>query len=147
MFDAIKAKRVYATDINPAAIKNIRLNAAQNGLTKKIIPLRTNIFPQTKILFDLITINPPYTDYQAADTVEKAVFDRDHKTLEYFLKNAKRFLKPNGKIMISWANFADFKLLEKALKKYGYNFKIAGRTESLPRVYQVYELKIKQKVR
>ncbi|MFA6215660.1 MAG: methyltransferase [Patescibacteria group bacterium] len=140
IFAARLAAKVTATDINPAAIINILENAKINNLKNKIIPLKTNLFPKRHRKFDVITINPPYTDYHALDIVEKSVFDLNHKTLIYFFKKAKNYLEPGGRIYLSWANFADFKLIENLFKKFNYHFQIIAEQKSGPRIYRIYEL-------
>lgn len=62
-----------ATDINPAAIANARLNAAQNRLT-----LHAAVMDQLTALrpdrFDLIVITPPYYPRQPMGMAERAWF-------------------------------------------------------------------------
>lgn len=62
-----------ATDINPAAIANARLNAARNGLA-----LPVTVMDQMTALppagFDLIVITPPYYPRQPESMAERAWF-------------------------------------------------------------------------
>lgn len=60
-----------ATDINPAAIENAKLNAERNNVKVTVIQsdLFENIAPNP---FDLIVINPPYYPKDPKDIAEKA---------------------------------------------------------------------------
>jgi len=105
------------------------------------IIIQSDIFPKSKIKFDIILINPPYTDKKAKDVVEKTVWDEGHKTVNKFFQSAKQFLKENGKIYLSWANFADLSFIENLAKKAGYEIKRVAKATKNNRVYIIYEIK------
>lgn len=137
------ASKVYSCDINPYAVANIKLNVKKHKLEKKVKVFRTNLFPETKRLFDVIVANPPYTDCKPKNIVEKSVWDPEHKTLKNLLKEAKKYLKPNGRVYLSWANFADFDLFEKLTKYYKYHYREIAKDKdpSDNRIeYRIYEL-------
>jgi len=73
IFAAKQNARVTATDINFAAIKNIKLNAEMNSVELNIIhsDLFDSILQQT---FDFIIINPPYFPKDPIDEKEYAWF-------------------------------------------------------------------------
>ena len=129
------AESIEATDINPDAIKLAKENAALNSI-KNISFFLTNLFPQKNKKYDLIVANLPYTNHPANNIVEKSVWDENHETLKEFLENVENYLKPSGRIFLSWANFADFNLLENLLEKNNFNFKIVA--EELP--YRIYSI-------
>lgn len=61
IFSAQKAREVVAVDINPRAIEFAELNAALNGVSKKISFRIGDLFEPVKgEVFDLITVNPPF---------------------------------------------------------------------------------------
>jgi methylase of polypeptide subunit release factors len=137
------AGKVYSCDINPYAVANIKLNVRKHNLGKIVKVFRANLFPEGKTYFDVIVSNPPYTDHKSKDIVEKSVWDEKHKTLKHLLKDAPKYLKPEGKMYISWANFADFGLFEKLARVYKYHYrKIASRKDPADsRIeYRVYKL-------
>lgn len=141
------ASKVYSCDINPYAVTNIELNVKKHKLEKKVKIFRTNLFPKTKMLFDVITANPPYTDHKSKNIVEKSVWDSEHKTLRNLLREAKNYLKPNGRIYLSWANFADFNLFENLAKHYKYVCKTIAKCKdpSDKRIeYKIFELIFKR---
>lgn len=141
IFAGDKAKKIIATDISKYAIKNIRENVKLHNLEDKVTVIQSDIFPKSKIKFDIILINPPYTDKKAKDVVEKTVWDEGHKTVNKFFQSAKQFLKENGKIYLSWANFADLSFIENLAKKAGYEIKRVAKATKNNRVYIIYEIK------
>ena len=139
LFIADKAHKIIATDINSYAIKNIKANIEKFNL-KNIEVIKTDLFPKNKEKYDVIIINPPYSDFKANDFTEKSMWDKNHKTTKKFLQNAKTYLKENGKIFLSWANFADFNFIENEINKNNYNFKIINECEDKYRVFRIYEI-------
>ena len=140
LFLAFTAQEVIATDINPDAIKNIEENSRLYHLTHKLKAIQTDIFPEKQEEFDLIVINPPYSDHEAKDVVEKALWDKDHKSLHKFFKEARNYLAKNGRIYSTWANFADFDLFITLVKKYNYFLKQINETVNDTKIYRVYEI-------
>lgn len=140
IFAANMAKKVIAIDTSEFAVKNIQENIKHHKLQDKVTAIRGNIFPGFEIKFDKIVINPPYTDNFAEDVVDRSVWDQDHKTVIYFLINAKKYLAQSGKIYLSWANFADFDFIEEQMTKYGYKYTILSESPASERMYRIYEL-------
>ncbi len=75
---------VSASDVNPAAIENVRFNAQRNNVS--ITLLHSDLFddiPATQV-FDIIIINPPYYPKNPVNDYEKAWYcGEDHS---YFKK-------------------------------------------------------------
>ncbi|MFZ1688004.1 MAG: class I SAM-dependent methyltransferase [Flavobacteriales bacterium] len=69
---ARKGASVTASDINPQAIENVKLNAERNGL--KLAAVLSDLFAALPQHFDVIAINPPYYKYDAKSDAEKAFF-------------------------------------------------------------------------
>lgn len=112
IYIAHRAKKVHATDINKHAVDNIKDNVKLHNLDSKIEVFHADLFPNLNIKYDVIVINPPYTDNKAASVVEKCVWDENHSTVIQFFKDAKKHLKKEGRIYLSWGNFADFTFIE-----------------------------------
>ncbi|MCP5004364.1 MAG: methyltransferase [Planctomycetes bacterium] len=82
-FACDNAKHVTATDINPISVDNIVLNAKINALEYKLTAIKTDLFPSdTSSKYDVIIINPPYTNHPTKDIVEKSVWDKNHSTIK-----------------------------------------------------------------
>lgn len=136
-----KAKIVYATDINRHAVENINENIALHGLHDKVKAFEANIFPpHSDIKFDIITINPPYTNHKASDIVEKSVWDEGHKSLKYFFGNVSKYVTKNGKIYLGWADFADIKVISSLCQRHHLKEKIIGETNDDKSLFVVFEI-------
>ena len=92
----INKKNITAADINPKAVKLAK--------QKTFNAIKTNLFKKIKDKFDLITFNAPYLpldkrepkDSQLATTGGKCGDEISIK----FLKQAKKHLNKNGKILL-----------------------------------------------
>jgi len=135
---ANKVKEIHCTDISPYSIKNINANAKKFNLNINFY--QCNLFPPINKKYDVIIINPPYTDNLTKNVVEQAFWDKDHKVINDFLINAKKYLTQNGKIYLSWADFADFDLIENLFTKYIYKYKEIAKSEYKGNLYKIYEL-------
>ncbi len=141
IFLALNSKEVVATDINPDAIKNIEANIKLYNLENKMKALHADIFPNINKKFDIIALNPPYSDFEANDVVEKALWDKDHKSLHTFFKEARNYLTLKGTIYSTWANFADFDFFIDLVKKYNYTIKQINEITKDMKIYRVFEIK------
>lgn len=112
-----KIKDVLAVDINPEAVKLLK----QKGITAKI----SDLFSNVKGKFDLIIFNSPYLPRDGREPEDSALTTtggkKGHETIEKFLRQAKKFLKKDGKILLVCSSLTGD--VEKLFKKHGYNFK------------------------
>ncbi len=141
LFAAAYAKKVIATDINPDAIKNIQANIIQWDITQKMQAAQTDIFPLTQERFDVIIANPPYTNHPATNIIEQAFWDQDHQMVRRFLRDAYKHLTTNGRIYLSWANFADFTFIEELIHTHHYTIINCAEQKKEEKIYRVYELR------
>jgi methylase of polypeptide subunit release factors len=133
---------VTATDINPGSIANIELNAKINHFENKLTVIKADLFPSdTNSKYDVITINPPYTNHPAKDIVEKSVWDKDHLTIKKFLRLVKNYLMKDGVIYLGWADFADFNFIEDLLEQHNFNYQIKAKKSDGVSLFTVYEIK------
>lgn len=130
---------VLAVDKNPYAVKNIRENAQAHRLEHKITALQADIFPK-RGTFDLIIINPPYSDQTARDEIEASMWDKDHATVKKFFERARNYLTTHGSLYTSWANFADFTFLEDLMEKEGYCFSSIAEKTKENKTYKIYQV-------
>lgn len=135
------AKSVIGTDINPSALENARLNQQQLKLdTVRFV--KGDPFPETVDLFDVITINPPYTDAPAPDLAARCFWDEGNQVIRSFFARLHEFLEPHGSAYLTWSSFADQKLLSELAQKQGYRlFERASRAGKSGFTYSVYQVK------
>lgn len=100
---AEKARKVLAVDINPYAIETAKKNAETNKI-KNIEFRKSNLFSKIteKEKFDLIIFNPPYLPTNEKDLLGKswAGGKKGTETINKFIKQAPKHLKPKGRIML-----------------------------------------------
>lgn len=143
----------YATDVNPIAVKNARLNLDKYGIPA-IKTLKSDLFfniPPTEV-FDLIMFNRPfwdsYDEKEMKHIAELGFSDPTGKLLPRFLKEAKSRLTKKGVILLSAAEWEQLPKVERMFEKFGYSYKMLGKLASRRdkrRIYRVYELRLKTK--
>jgi len=107
---AKKGCSVTAVDINPAAITLAKGNAKKEGVEMSFVV--SNLFDNIKSKFDLILFNPPYVPTGPGEKrdMESAAWDGGKDGLVViteFLKRAKGFLRPGGRILLLVASNSD----------------------------------------
>ncbi|MDD1371756.1 peptide chain release factor N(5)-glutamine methyltransferase [Metamycoplasma hyosynoviae] len=112
---------VTLVDNSVQAIKQTKKNAKINNLEVKVI--KSNWFSKIKNQqFDLIVSNPPYLDLEKTNEIyspslkwepKKALFAKNSgfEHYETILKDAKKYLKPEGKLIFEIDPFIAQKLL------------------------------------
>lgn len=101
------AKRVVFSDISEEAVENTKDNIFKFKLTKKSKVLRGDLFEKVRSRFDLIVFNHPffgenpYKGILAAHAVMESGL-----LIQRFLKEAKRYLAPGGKILMPFLDLA-----------------------------------------
>ncbi|MDP2909403.1 MAG: methyltransferase [Nanoarchaeota archaeon] len=112
-----KTKDVLAVDINPEAVKLLK----EKGIKAKV----SNLFSNVKGKFNLIIFNPPYLPEDKREPKDSARATtggkKGYELIEKFLKQAKSFLKKEGRILMVCSSLTGD--VEKLFKKYGYKSK------------------------
>jgi release factor glutamine methyltransferase len=142
IFAAEKAKRVVAVDINPFAVKCAEDNVRLNKLGSKVKVVRSDLFSNIKGKFDLIIFNPPYLRGKPKRQIEYAWYEKDNNVINNFLKQAKKHLNKNGKILLLYSTIAEKKKLEKTIKQNGYNFRIVAKKFGLFERFFIYSISL-----
>jgi GTP cyclohydrolase II len=115
--------RLKATDINPFAAENTKLNAEQLGLSSKIEVITGDVLEGIKPspTFDSIFWALPFgfLDPGTQISLEEAqVFDPGYRAIRKFLKTAQNYLKPNGRLLIGFStDLGHATLLEELAKE------------------------------
>ncbi len=106
------AARVVAVDLNPAAVKNARLNAQHFKLDQIEVREGSLFEPVKNEKFDIIAINPPYTGKKPANLTEICFWDEDNHTTREFFQQYRQHLTPEGRAFLAWADFSSLELIE-----------------------------------
>ena len=128
------AKRVVATDINPAAVANAKYNAAM------LVPDRTLDVRQVSQkrpgafevigeseTFDIILSNPPWEDGVVAKPLDHAFYDPQFYLMETLLDGLPLHLKPGGRCLLAYGHRPAIERLQDQCKERGFAFKILDR--------------------
>jgi release factor glutamine methyltransferase len=106
---AAGAARVVATDLNPAAIDNVRENAQLMGLQERLdarlVPLRDpsawSVIGRGE-RFDVIVSNPPWEDRKPESVSEFALYDPGFLLLKSLLSGVRERLRPGGRMWLAY---------------------------------------------
>ncbi len=150
VFAALKGAKVSATDINPVAVQNARLNFEKLNLD---IPVyEGNMYeplPRDE-KFDFIFWNHPFNkgDNPDEEILLQAGFDYNYQGLEKYIKDAEKFLKKNGRLLLGTGNFADLDAIKDIARQYGYEIILIKSIRTplaiesfVDNEYQIYEMK------
>ncbi len=133
-----------AVDLHKDAVINANQNFARFKIDMKAI--ESDLFENlTEEKFDWIFVNGPYTEGEVKEPLQLAFFGAKSFLTRLFQK-ASSYLKADGKILITIAEWGELNLFEELAKKNGFSLKILGKKFSdNKRVYRLYELKQKIK--
>jgi release factor glutamine methyltransferase len=99
VFAARAGAHVIATDTNPRAVHNARLNARLNGLSDRIEAREGDLFaPVAGERFDHVLFNPPFFRGTPADEFDRAWRSRD--VPERFVDGLADHLVPDGTALV-----------------------------------------------
>jgi GTP cyclohydrolase II len=127
--------KVLATDINPDAIKNSKLNAQRLGIQDRIKILKSDVLDsiKNKVFFDKILWLLPfgYLDPGTKINLQQAqFFDPGYTSIRKFLFSCKNFLKTNGEILIGFSpELGNLSLLLEIAKEANIQFSIIAETK------------------
>ncbi len=103
---AKRAKKGIGVDINEKAVENSRQNAEKQNASN-VEFFKSDVFKNIEGDFDVIICNPPYTKHKVRDNIDRMFWDPENEMKREFFRKAGKHLKPNGRIYLGWADFAD----------------------------------------
>lgn len=106
IFLARKSHSGVGVDINALAVENSKFNAKRLGVAN-VMFLKSDVFKNVDGKFDVIVCNPPYTNHDVADDIDRMFWDPSDEMKKTFFKEVGDYLKENGRIYFGWANFGD----------------------------------------
>jgi release factor glutamine methyltransferase len=110
---------VVATDINPRAALNARLNGVQ--------VIRTDLFNGICARFNLVIFNPPYLptiDEERLNSWLNRAFDggpTGRSEIERFLRNADDILAPGGRVLMVISSLTSVDETKKMFEEHGFS--------------------------
>ncbi|MBU3964697.1 peptide chain release factor N(5)-glutamine methyltransferase [Patescibacteria group bacterium] len=127
----IPTAQVDFGEINKDFLWQIRFNIQLNGFNKnRASIIETDIFKNITKQYDYIFANPPYIAKERKAKAQKSVLKYEPKIallagkdgllyIKKFLKQAKKYLKPDGKIYLEFDSFQKARI-SALLKEHGY---------------------------
>ncbi|MEV8536202.1 50S ribosomal protein L11 methyltransferase [Streptomyces sp. NPDC051211] len=118
-------ERVVATDVNPQAVANTRLNAERHGVSHRVEAVQSDLFssldPQER--FDLIFWSSNYVlapaDHHYASEHDKAYVDPGYATHRRYLAEVCDRLTPSGSALLHFSSRGDMNLLKQLAEETG----------------------------
>lgn len=135
------AKKVVATDINPAAVANARYNAARVELesnleVRQVDRKDPNAFAVIKPTerFDLILSNPPWEDGKVDQPSDHAFYDPNFALMDSLLDGLPVHLNPGGRCLLAYGHSPAITRLLSEAQKRGYKTKVLDdrKVDELP---------------
>lgn len=144
--------RVVAVDINPDAVANTLENVRRFGLEKNIDVRLGDSYDAVNESekFDVIFWNLPFgfVEEENLSALEKSVFDPEYKSTERFIREAHKYLKPNGHLYLGFSTtLGKLDMLTGIANDAGYNLRVLYKAESTevhPVSYEIIEAVQKQ---
>jgi release factor glutamine methyltransferase len=120
------AEWVTAVDLNPCAAANAELNRQKLGIANMDVHEGSLFEPVSGMAFDVITINPPFVNHKPADLTEICFWDEGNKVAKTFFREVRTYLKPGGRALFAWGDFADLDLIERLGEENGIALTLVG---------------------
>jgi len=126
-----EARRVVATDINPAAVANAKYNAAMLvpetdldvRLVSKDSPGAFEVIEANE-RFDLIISNPPWEDRVATKPADHAFYDPGFLLMDSLLDGLPKHLRRSGRCLLAYGHVPAIKRLQIEAEKRNLEFKV-----------------------
>ena len=98
---------LYASDLLPEAVATTKLNLQRlfpDSDTVHVMPAGDLFDPLPLHQFDVILFNAPWVVARARNRAELAIHDEKQKTVKRFFAQVSNFLKPDGVILLGYAD-------------------------------------------
>jgi len=106
---------VYASDLLPEAIATTKLNIQRllpNSDAIAVMPAGDLFDPFASCQFDVIIFNAPWVVARVRNRAELAIHDEKQETVKRFFAQVSNFLKPDGVVLLGYANASGPKAIE-----------------------------------
>jgi release factor glutamine methyltransferase len=140
VFAAKKGANVLATDINPKALENAKLNAELNSVELEVA--YSDLFENVNQKFDYIIINPPYYPKQPNNEAEQAWYCGEK--FEYFTKlfaDLGNYFYSNSKVFMILSEDCQIEHIKSLARVNGITFQIELQTRRQKEENYIFSLK------
>ena len=106
---------VYASDLLPEAVATTKLNIQRllpDSHAIEIMPAGDLFDPLASCQFDVIIFNAPWVVARVRNRAELAIHDERQETVKRFFAHVSNFLKPDGTILLGYADASGPKAIE-----------------------------------
>ena len=125
-----------AVDINPAAVKNTTENVFKHHVGSKFRIYEGDVFDPIpdRQQFDVIFWFAPFMhvdmDRRNLTNLEKSIFDPNYRSLRKYLSQARKHLRPNGKLLLGFSpTHGQLEVLQELVKENGWSIRVIDREE------------------
>jgi release factor glutamine methyltransferase len=146
VFAASKGAIVTASDINPAAVKNIKENAESNNVKMKVI--ESDLFKAIPASsFDYIIITPPYFPKDPLNYAEMAWYcGRNFEYFESLFMQMQDFYHPSAFVLMILSEDCNILRIKEIGKKFGFEFRLVQQKRKLGKwncIFRIYYMSLK----
>ena len=126
VFAALNGANVVATDINPEAVKNARLNTQKHNLDISV--REGNLYEPlgNDERFDFIFWAHPFNNWETPvdDLLLISGMDYQYRALKGYIEGAKEHLSLGGRLLIGTGDTADLQTISDTAEANGYRLKL-----------------------
>jgi len=136
------AERVVATDINPNAVLSVPENAHRNGAGDRVTAVCMDLLSGfvAAPLFDVIVANLPKHAQEPRDVADRGWHGGpSHRYILPLFDQAYERLKPNGQLYVMLSSHSHLDLVETAIKRAGFKYRIAKKYSIFIDSFVLYE--------
>ncbi len=114
------ANEVVAADVNPDAVEYVRAKVAELGINNLAV-IESDLFSEITGKFNLIIFNPPYLPNEPkAPDIALDGGPEGYELIAVFLKQAKTYLKPKGKILLLFSSLSNKEQVDRIIQEEDY---------------------------
>lgn len=140
VFAARWVRRVVAVDINPAAVRCVRINALLAKVEDRIEALHGDLFtPVAGQRFDVVLFNPPYYRGHPQDALDFAF--RSIDTVERFAAGLPEHLSPGGQALVVLSSDADTPAFLRTFRDCGLAVEVVAERDLINEALTIYRLR------
>jgi release factor glutamine methyltransferase len=126
---ASESNDVVAVDVNPLAVEAARQNAERNGVADRIDVRHSDVFENVDAEFDLMIFDPPFRWFAPRDLFERASTDENYTAMTTFFLDAKRYLRPRGRMLLFFGTSGDLPYLRHLIAETGFDVEVLAQLD------------------